>query len=73
MNPNQKFMKLTGKIFRKRAIIAKVNDPLKNISQIEHTRHRNAGNFLINRFGWNCPLILTNLKFKLLRLLLVVS
>ncbi len=42
-------MKLTDKILlRKRAIIETVNDQLKNISQIEHTRHRNAGNFLIN-------------------------
>ncbi|MBS4164427.1 Uncharacterized protein PRO82_001755 [Candidatus Protochlamydia amoebophila] len=58
-------MKLTDKIFRKRAIIATVNDPLKNISQIEQTRHRNAGNLLINRFGWDCPLTLTNLKSHL--------
>ncbi|MBS4162737.1 hypothetical protein PRO82_000014 [Candidatus Protochlamydia amoebophila] len=25
-----------------------MNDQLKNFSQIEHTRHRNARNFLIN-------------------------
>ncbi len=42
-------MKLTDRILlRKRAIIETVNDQLKNISQIEHTRHRSAGNFLIN-------------------------
>ncbi|KIC70693.1 hypothetical protein DB44_GL00010 [Candidatus Protochlamydia amoebophila] len=48
-NRKQNLMKLTDKILlRKRAIIETVNDQLKNISQIEHTRHRNAGNFLIN-------------------------
>ncbi len=51
-NMKQNLMKLTDKILlRKRAIIETVNDQLKNISQIEHTRHRNAGNFLINLFG----------------------
>ena len=35
-------------LLRKRAIIESVNDQLKNISQIEHTRHRSPANFLIN-------------------------
>ena len=44
-----KFMKLQDKILlRKRAIIETVNDQLKNISQIEHKRHRSVSNFLIN-------------------------
>lgn len=48
-NMKQKVMKLTDKVLlRKRAIIETVNDQLKNISQIEHTRHRSSGNFLIN-------------------------
>lgn len=48
-NMKQKLMKLTDKILlRKRALIETVNDQLKNISQIEHTRHRSAENFLIN-------------------------
>ncbi len=48
-NMKQKVMKLTDKVLlRKRAIIETVNDQLKNISQIEHTRHRSCGNFLIN-------------------------
>jgi IS5 family transposase len=48
-NMKQKLMKLRDKvILRKRAVIETVNDQLKNISQIEHTRHRSAGNFLIN-------------------------
>ncbi|WP_272946388.1 transposase [Candidatus Protochlamydia amoebophila] len=50
-NRMQTLMKLSDKILRKRAIIAKVNDPLKNISQIEQTNRRNAGNFLINRLA----------------------
>ncbi|MEM6431149.1 MAG: transposase, partial [Deinococcota bacterium] len=33
---------------RKRFIIETINDQLKNISQIEHTRHRKPNNFAIN-------------------------
>jgi len=33
---------------RKRALIESVNDQLKNISQIEHSRHRSVANFFIN-------------------------
>jgi hypothetical protein len=48
-NMKQKMMKLRDKvILRKRAVIETVNDQLKNVSQIEHTRHRSTGNFLIN-------------------------
>ena len=35
-------------LLRKRAIIETVNDQLKSISQIEHTRHRSVKNFLVN-------------------------
>ena len=35
-------------MLRKRAIIESVNDQLKNISQIEHTRHRSPFNFAVN-------------------------
>jgi len=35
-------------LLRKRAIIEFVNDFLKNICQIEHTRHRSPVNFLVN-------------------------
>ena len=35
-------------LLSKRAIIESVNDQLKNISQIEHTRHRSPANFLVN-------------------------
>ena len=35
-------------LLRKRALIESINDQLKNISQIEHTRHRSIWNFLAN-------------------------
>ena len=35
-------------LLRKRVIIETINDQLKNISQIEHTRHRSVSNFLVN-------------------------
>jgi transposase len=35
-------------LLRKRAIVECVFDQLKNISQIEHSRHRSVGNFLVN-------------------------
>jgi hypothetical protein len=35
-------------LLRKRWIIETINDQLKNISQIEHTRHRSPLNFLVN-------------------------
>jgi hypothetical protein len=35
-------------VLRKRAIIETVIDQLKNISQIEHSRHRSVANFLVN-------------------------
>jgi hypothetical protein len=35
-------------LLRKRSIIETINDQLKNISQIEHTRHRSVTNFMVN-------------------------
>ena len=35
-------------LLRKRAIIESVTDQLKNISQIEHSRHRSIANFFVN-------------------------
>jgi len=35
-------------LLRNRAIIETINDQLKNISQIEHSRHRSFTNFLVN-------------------------
>ncbi len=36
------------RLLRQRAICETINDQLKNISQIEHTRHRSPINFLVN-------------------------
>ena len=48
-NMKNKLMDIYDKfLLRKRAIIETINDQLKNISQIEHTRHRSPCNFLIN-------------------------
>jgi hypothetical protein len=35
-------------MLRKRAVIESVNDKLKNLCQIEHTRHRSFANFITN-------------------------
>ena len=51
-NMKNKFMPLMDKLLlRKRAIIETVNDQLKNISQIEHTRHRSMAGFMLNLLG----------------------
>lgn len=48
-NMKNRFLPLCDKLLlRKRALIETVNDQLKNISQIEHTRHRSLWNFLGN-------------------------
>lgn len=48
-NMKNRFLALADKLLlRKRALIETVNDQLKNISQIEHTRHRSLWNFLGN-------------------------
>jgi len=51
-NMQNKLMPLIDKLLlRKRALIETVNDQLKNISQIEHTRHRSIWNFMANILG----------------------
>ena len=35
-------------MLRKRSIIETINDPLKNIFSLEHSRHRSLINFLVN-------------------------
>ena len=48
-NMKNSLMTLSDKILlRKRSIIETVNDELKNICQIEHSRHRSFANFLTN-------------------------
>ena len=47
-----RLVKLIDKVLlRKRGIIESVNDQLKNICQIEHTRHRSPWSFLANVLG----------------------
>ena len=44
-----KLLSMKDKIMlRKRVLVETVNDQLKNISQLEHTRHRSVANFFIN-------------------------
>ena len=51
-NMNNKLMPLMDKLLlRKRALIESINDELKNMCQIEHTRHRSPINFLVNLFS----------------------
>lgn len=48
-NMKNQLMPLTDKLLlRKRAIVETIIDQLKNISQIEHSRHRSPINFLVN-------------------------
>ena len=48
-NMKNMLLSVTDKIMiRKRALIEKVNDELKNIAQIEHSRHRSFENFISN-------------------------
>lgn len=48
-NMKNRFIPMFDKIMlRKRAIIESINDQLKNICQIEHTRHRSVVNFGVN-------------------------
>ena len=48
-NMEDKLLPLFDKLLlRKRSIIEAVNDQLKNISQIEHSRHRSPVNFFVN-------------------------
>jgi len=48
-NMKNTLMELKDKILlRKRAVIETVNDELKNMCQIEHSRHRSFNNFITN-------------------------
>ena len=51
-NMKNSMMNLYDKIMlRKRAVIETVNDELKNVCHIEHTRHRSINNFASNLFA----------------------
>lgn len=48
-NMKNKFMPIMDKLLlRKRALIESINDELKNICQIQHTRHRSPINWIVN-------------------------
>jgi hypothetical protein len=48
-NMNNRLLPMIDKIMlRKRSLIETVNDQLKNISQISHSRHRSIFNFMVN-------------------------
>jgi hypothetical protein len=48
-NMKNRLLPLVDKLLlRKRVLIETINDQLKNISQVEHTRHRSPVNFLVN-------------------------
>ena len=48
-NMKNQLMPMTDKLLlRKRAFIETIIDQLKNIAQIEHTRHRSPINFMVN-------------------------
>lgn len=48
-NMKNSLMELKDKIMlRKRSVIETINDELKNMCQIEHSRHRSFGNFITN-------------------------
>lgn len=48
-NMKNKLMRLNDKLLsRKRSIVETIIDQLKNISQIEHARHRSPVNFCTN-------------------------
>ena len=48
-NMKNSLMELKDKIMlRKRSVIETINDELKNMCQVEHSRHRSFGNFITN-------------------------
>ncbi|QKJ29474.1 IS982 family transposase [Mucilaginibacter mali] len=51
-NMKNKLMSISDKIMlRKRSVVECVNDALKNICQIEHSRHRSISGFIINLYS----------------------
>ena len=48
-NMKNKLLTMMDKLLlRKRSIIETINDQIKNISQVEHSRHRSVWNFMVN-------------------------
>ncbi|MBI1277496.1 MAG: hypothetical protein GC179_05160 [Anaerolineaceae bacterium] len=52
-NMKNRLILLSDKLLlRKQSILEEMIDRLKNISQIEHTRHRSLANFMVNVVCW---------------------
>jgi hypothetical protein len=45
------FMITPGDVDDRKPLIETINDELKNIAQVEHSRHRSLNNFMVNMFG----------------------
>jgi len=64
-NMKNSLMTMADKILlRKRSVIETVNDELKNICQVEHSRHRSLANFITNLLVgiWHTTSYLRNLR-----------
>lgn len=65
-NMKNKLIPLMEKIYlRKRSIIETINDHLKSISHVDHTRHRSPTNFLVNLYSGLIAYQLTPKKPKI--------
>lgn len=52
-NMHNRLLPLLDKLLlRRRSLIETINDQLKNISQVEHSRHRSIANFMVNLASW---------------------
>ena len=59
-------MEMKDKIlWRKRSVIETVNDELKNMCQVEHSRHRSFANFITNLISGLIAYSFTFLKNRL--------
>lgn len=77
-NMKQRLLSVFDKLLlRKRAVMESVIDQLKNISQIEHSRHRSVTNFIVNvlagliAYSWREKKPSLNIEIKQLALLSV--
>ena len=59
-------------IVAKRFIIETINDQLKNISQIEHSRHRSLHGFMLNLMGGLIAYCLKEKNLLLISTLLIL-
>ena len=61
----QRLMPLYDKIMlRKRSVIESINDTLKNVAQLVHSRHRSVHNFIMNLLCGNGRILLLRHKTR---------